>query len=200
MSVENQYQIFLNSLPSDWSLSEISKLGAIVGGSTPSRDNSIFWNGDIPWVTPSEVSSDKTKFLASTKEKITKTGLNGSGANLLPVGSLMITTRATLGARAINTVPMATNQGFKSIIFRNEVDSSFYYYLFEKIKSELVCRASGTTFLEISGSDFSKITVPSPSNGEKRLIVKILDTLDTTHPPNRSDHRQAATGEAGVAA
>lgn len=180
MSVENQYQIFLNSLPLDWSLSEISKLGAIVGGSTPSRENSLFWNGDIPWVTPGEVSGNQTKLLASTAEKITKAGLNGSGANLLPSGSLMITTRATLGARVINAVPMTTNQGFKSIVFRNDVDASFYYYLFEKIKSELVRRASGTTFLEISGSEFSKIAVPNPSNGEKRVIANILDTLDTT--------------------
>lgn len=180
MSVENQYQIFLNRLPLDWSLSEISKLGAIAGGSTPSRENSLFWNGDIPWVTPGEVSGNQTKFLASTAEKITKAGLNGSGANLLPSGSLMITTRATLGARVINAVPMTTNQGFKSIVFRNDVDASFYYYLFEKIKPELVRRASGTTFLEISGSEFSKITVPNPSNGEKRVIANILDTLDTT--------------------
>ena len=91
----------------------------------------------------------------------------------------MVTTRATLGARAINGVPMTTNQGFKSIVFKQAADASFYLHLFDKVQPELVRRASGTTFLEISGAEFSSIEVPSPSQDEKRLIIEILDTLDT---------------------
>ncbi|HFL2185573.1 TPA: restriction endonuclease subunit S [Pseudomonas putida] len=173
------YEYFLQTLPSDWERLEIHKLGTVVGGGTPSREVSSYWHGDIPWVTPGEVSSTETQTLHSTNEHISQAGLNGSGAKLLPAGSLMVTTRATLGARAINAVPMATNQGFKSIIFKTLDDGGYYFHLFERLKPELIRRASGTTFLEISGSEFRSIQVPNPPIPEKKLIAKILDTLDT---------------------
>lgn len=154
-------------------------MGTIVGGGTPSREVPSFWRGSIPWVTPGEVSGNTTKLLLNTNEHISPSGLTGSGANLLPARALMVTTRATLGARVINAVPMATNQGFKSIVFKQAEDPDFYFHLFEKVKSELVRRASGTTFLEISGAEFGSIAVPSPARGEKGRITEILDTLDT---------------------
>ncbi|MBK8510229.1 MAG: restriction endonuclease subunit S [Candidatus Competibacteraceae bacterium] len=175
----HEYQRFLQGMPADWSRKEIRQLGTVVGGGTPSRDVSSFWRGTIPWVTPGEVSGNAAKFLHDTSDHISASGLAGSGANLLPAGSLMVTTRATLGARAINAVPMATNQGFKSIIFKQAADSGFYLHLFEKVQPELVRRASGTTFLEISAAEFASIEVPSPGPDEKRRITEILDTLDT---------------------
>lgn len=175
----HEYQRFLQRLPADWGRKEIRQLGTVVGGGTPSRDVPSFWRGTIPWVTPGEVSGKATKLLHDTNEHISASGLAGSGANLLPVGSLMVTTRATLGARAINAVPMATNQGFKSIVFKLAADSGFYLHLFEKVQPELVRRASGTTFLEISGAEFASIELPSPCPEEKRLITEVLDTLDT---------------------
>lgn len=175
----HEYQRFLQGLPKDWDRKEIRQLGTVVGGGTPSRDVPSFWRGTIPWATPGEVSGLATKFLYDTNERISASGLAGSGANLLPAGSLMVTTRATLGARAINAVPMTTNQGFKSIVFKQAADSGYYIHLFHMVQPELVRRASGTTFLEISGTEFGGIEVPSPSPGEKRLISEILDTLDT---------------------
>ncbi|QUN27202.1 restriction endonuclease subunit S [Cupriavidus sp. KK10] len=173
------YERFLQHLPLGWERKEIRQLGTVVGGGTPSRNVPSFWRGTIPWVTPGEVSGNATKYLHDTNEHISSTGLASSGANLLPTGALMVTTRATLGARVINTVPMATNQGFKSIVFQQPADSDFYFHLFEKVLPELVRRASGTTFLEISGSEFGSIEVPMPAPAEKRLIAEILDTLDT---------------------
>jgi type I restriction enzyme S subunit len=178
-STPHNYQRYLQCLPTDWSRKEIRQIGTVVGGGTPSRDVSSFWRGNIPWATPGEVSGNTTKFLYKTKEHISASGLIGSGANLLPPHSLMVTTRATLGARAVNAVAMATNQGFKSIAFRQAGDSSFYFHVFEKVQPELVRRASGTTFLEISAAEFAGIEVPSPSPDEKSLITEILDTLDT---------------------
>lgn len=175
----HEYQRFLQSLPADWGLKEIRQLGTVVGGGTPSRDVPSFWRGTIPWVTPGEVSGNVTKFLQDTSEHISASGLAVSGTNQLPAGSLMVTTRATLGARTINAVPMATNQGFKSIVFKQAADAGFYLHLFEMVKPELVRRASGTTFLEISGTEFAGIEVPSPGPGEKRLITEVLDTLDS---------------------
>jgi len=175
----HEYQRFLQSLPADWRCKEIRQLGTVVGGGTPSREVPSFWRGTVPWVTPGEVSGNATKFLQDTNEHISASGLAGSGANLLPAGSLMVTTRATLGALAINAVPMATNQGFKSIVFKEAADSAFYLHLFERVQPELVRRASGTTFLEISAAEFARIEVPSPIANEKRLITKVFDNLDT---------------------
>ncbi|ARN52292.1 TPA: restriction endonuclease subunit S [Pseudomonas aeruginosa] len=175
----HQYEAFLRQLPADWDHQEITQLGAVVGGGTPSREVPSFWRGPIPWVTPGEVSGEASKLLHDTQEHISPSGLAGSGANLLPAGSLLVTTRATLGARAINAVPMSTNQGFKSIVFKKPEEASYYYHLFEKVKPELVRRASGTTFLEISGAEFGSIKLPSPSPEEKLKIAQLLDTLDT---------------------
>jgi len=176
---KHQYEDFLQKLPCNWERLEIRKLGTVVGGGTPSREVPSYWHGDIPWVTPGEASGKETQLLHDTQEHISHAGLNGSGANLLPAGSLMVTTRATLGARAINAVPMTTNQGFKSIIFKNPEEGGYYFHFFEKVKPELIRRASGTTFLEISGAEFGSIQVPSPPISEKKLIAQILDTLDT---------------------
>jgi len=175
----HQYEAFLQRLPADWEQKEITQVGAVVGGGTPSRAVPSFWRGSIPWVTPGEVSGEAAKLLHDTNDHISASGLAGSGANLLPAGSLLVTTRATLGARVINAVPMATNQGFKSIVFKKSEEASYYYHLFEKVKPELVRRASGTTFLEISGAEFGFIKVPSPSPEEKLKIAELLDTLDT---------------------
>lgn len=175
----HQYGAFLNQLPDDWEQKEISQIGAVVGGGTPSREVPSFWRGSIPWVTPGEVSGESAKLLHDTNDHISASGLAGSGANLLPAGSLLVTTRATLGARVINAVPMATNQGFKSVVFKRPEEASYYFHLFEKVKPELVRRASGTTFLEISGAEFGSIKVPSPSPNEKLKISQILDTLNT---------------------
>lgn len=177
--LRHTYQHFLQHLPIDWEKKSFAQLGAIVGGSTPSRDVPSFWRGSIPWVTPGEVSRETSKYIDDTNDHISASGLSGSGANLLPVGSLMVTTRATLGARAINAVPMATNQGFKSVIFRRSDDADYYFHVLDKVKPELVRRASGTTFLEISGTEFGDVVVPNPPAEEKRKIVQILDVLDT---------------------
>lgn len=175
----HEYEVFLDQLPADWEQKEIAQIGNIVGGGTPSRDVPSFWRGSIPWVTPGEISGEGAKLLHDTNDHISASGLACSGANLLPAGALLVTTRATLGARAINAVPMATNQGFKSVLFKKPEEASYYFHLFEKVKRELVRRASGTTFLEISGAEFGCIKVPSPLTREKLRISEILDTLDS---------------------
>lgn len=175
---KHQYEDFLQQLPYDWERVEIRQLGAVVSGGTPSREVPSYWQGSIPWVTPGELSGAVSQLLHDTQEHISPAGLSGSGANLLPAGSLMVTTRATLGARVMNAVPMATNQGFKSIVFKNPEEGGYYFHLFKKVKPELIRRASGTTFLEISGTEFGSIQVPNPPAPEKKLIAQILDTLD----------------------
>ena len=101
-----------------------------------------------------------------------------SAAKLLPVGSVVVTTRASLGMAAIAAVPLTTNQGFKSIIPNESTDSLFTYYCIQSLKSEMVRLASGTTFLEISKSDFSRIRTRRPKRPEQSRISAVLDTVD----------------------
>jgi len=155
---------------------EVAK--AIVGGGTPSREIQSLWNGGIPWVTPGELTKLDDKYLHETAESISKAGLAHSGAKLLPASALIVTTRATLGLVALAAGSITTNQGFKSIVFSAEADPNFYYHLFKIMKPEMVRRASGTTFLEISGRQFGAIVVPLPPIREQRRIAEILDMLD----------------------
>ncbi|AXS83260.1 restriction endonuclease subunit S [Marinobacter sp. Arc7-DN-1] len=173
------YERTLADLPDDWAIATVEDLGSVVSGGTPSREIANFWGGTIPWVTPGELTSLNTKTLHLTNESITDEGLRQSGANLLPAGSLLVTTRASLGYCAINSVPVTTNQGFKNIVFRQSSNPDFYYHWSRKISSELKRRASGTTFLEISGSDFKQIKLPAPPSAEQQKIAQILDILDT---------------------
>ena len=175
----SDYQSLLNNLPSDWETMSIAELGTVVSGGTPSRSVTSFWQGDIPWLTPGEVSKHKSKYMQSTSEYITDAGLNNSGANLIPEGSLLVTSRATLGARVINQLQMTTNQGFKSIVFKDPKDAEYYFHFFSLLKAELERLASGTTFLEISGAEFSEIDLPIPPPKERDKINEVLDTLDT---------------------
>jgi type I restriction enzyme S subunit len=176
--VRNEYAEFLSAVPDRWSKVKMRDVGRIVSGGTPSRDAPSLWGGGIPWVTPGELTALPTKEIEKTAETISAAGLAGSGANLLPVNSLLITSRATLGARAVNTVPMATNQGFKSVVPFDRRLTDYLFHLTEKIKPEMVRRASGTTFLEISGSEFGDIVLPLPQADEATKIAEVLDTLD----------------------
>lgn len=177
MSVDD-YTSYLENLPLDWSKIQLQDIGAISAGDTPSRSNAAFWDGSIPWVTPGELTELKTKVITDTEEHITQAGLMNSSANLLPAGTLLLTTRATIGSVALAGMELATNQGFKNLVLFEEADVDFYYHLLRFIAPEFVRRASGTTFFEISGSELAKVVVPRPSLSEQRQIAEILDAAD----------------------
>jgi type I restriction enzyme S subunit len=174
----NLHQDYLAALPPDWEKVIIDSLGIIYSGGTPSRDQPSFWNGTIPWVTPGEITSLKGKYLTQTQECITEAGLSSSSAQLMPPGTVLVTTRATIGLVAISKIKISTNQGFKSIVPNQSTDSEFYYYLLNQVKSEMTRLASGSTFDEISRKDFASIAIPRPSVKEQRSIAHILDTID----------------------
>lgn len=158
-----------------WSVKKISDLGTTVSGGTPDTNNPEYWDGDVLWVTPSEVSALSNRFIWDTERKITEKGLKQSSAKLLPVNSLIICTRATIGDCCINKKPICTNQGFKNIIVTgNNVD--FLYYLISKNKHELIRKACGSTFLEISKKDIDNLKFPIPPLPEQEKIAEILGT------------------------
>jgi type I restriction enzyme S subunit len=161
-----------------WENITVEDLGEIVAGGTPDRTNPSYWGGSMPWVTPTEITGLKGKYLRETAEYITEAGLAGSAARLLPIGTVVVTTRATLGETAIATVPLATNQGFKNVVPNKETDSLFAYYLLRTLRPEMIRLSSGTTFLEISKSDFARIKTRRPKIDDQRRIAAVLDTVD----------------------
>lgn len=195
----SRHDAYIRSLPADWSTGNLVELGRVTSGGTPGREVQRFWDGDVPWLTPGELTVHRDKAIESTRDRLTPAGVAASGATVVPQGSLMVTTRATLGSRALAGVPMATNQGFKSLTFGEGSDADFYYHLFELLSDELTRRASGTTFLEISGREFGRVRLPRPPIAEQRRIAEILDTVDDAIRSTEGTLAKAESARAGLA-
>jgi len=176
--VRSRYEKLVDACPAGWERVRLDALGQIHAGGTPSRNNPAFWGGSIPWVTPSELTQLRGKWLDGTRECITEAGLSASAAVLMPKGSLLVTTRATVGAVAVARSGVATNQGFKSIVPDEASDEGFYYHYLTSAAAEMQRLASGSTFLEISRREFAAIRVPRPPVVEQRGIAEILDAAD----------------------
>ncbi|BAY33700.1 restriction modification system DNA specificity domain protein [Nostoc carneum NIES-2107] len=169
----------ISELPSTWIWIELDKVSEIVGGGTPSRNNLTYFGGDILWATPTDVTALDNLWIKNTKEKITQIGLKNSSAKLLPPGTVLMTSRATIGATAIAHDSMATNQGFANFICnKNLLDNEYLAYWLPSIKSHLLNLAGGTTFKEIGRSALKKIKIPLPPLPEQRQIVAILREAD----------------------
>jgi type I restriction enzyme S subunit len=162
----------------DWKIVRLGSLGKIISGGTPDTEDSSYWNGGIPWCTPTEFAKLKTRLIEKTDRTLSELGLKKSSATLLPENSVIVCTRATVGACAINSVPMATNQGFKSLVPGNHVDSTFVYYVLTTLKNHFIRFSSGSTFLELSKRDFRVTKVRLPPLDEQRMIAKVLSAAD----------------------
>jgi type I restriction enzyme, S subunit len=166
-------------IPDDWTIKKLKDISKIVSGGTPDKSSKLYWeNGDIPWATPTDITSNNNKYISKTSLYITATGLKESSANLLPSGSILMTSRATIGARCINLVPMATNQGFKSFVCNEELNNEYLYYYIDTLKPDLFKLAGGSTFLEISKNDVENIKILLPKIIEQKKIASIISTID----------------------
>jgi type I restriction enzyme, S subunit len=163
----------------DWETKTLGSLARVIGGGTPSRDESRFWSGGaIPWATPTDVTANNGKYISKTAECITDAGLAASGASLLPAGSILYTSRATIGAKVIAAVPIATNQGFASFV-PERVDGEYLYQLLELLTPAIKRLGSGTTFDEVSKRDIRTIWCALPSDpNEQSAIACILNAVD----------------------
>lgn len=170
-----------------WKKYKLSEIGSVVGGATPSTTVDAYYNGDIPWLTPKDLSNFHERYIERGERNITKSGLNSCSAQLLPAGSVLFSSRAPIGYVAIAKNPIATNQGFKSIIPNPEkVDSLFLYYLLKYNKDNIEAMGSGTTFKEVSGATMKNIEVYLPEDlDEQRQIAGILGSLDDKIELNR---------------
>lgn len=148
----------------------------IVSGATPKTTQKRYWGGDIAWATPKDLSVLRSKEIDSTERTITADGLRSSSARVLPEGSVLLSSRAPIGLVAINTVPMATNQGFKSLVPDPDAASADYLYWWLRANtSALQSLGRGATFTEISKSIVADISVPLPPIADQRRIAAVLD-------------------------
>ena len=161
-----------------WRLVAVKNMGKVLSGGTPDTNNKEYWGGGIKWLTPTDVTALKSRYVFETNRTISEKGLSNSSANLLPKGSLLICTRATVGALAISTSDICTNQGFKSLVLNKNFYVDFLYYLFSLFSKELIRKASGSTFLELSKKDFESIGLSCPDLNEQQKISTTLSTAD----------------------
>ena len=160
-----------------WQPQKLAEIAEIVGGGTPSTSNPKYWNGDIDWYSPTEIG--KQTYADGSIKTITQLGLKKSSANILPANrTILFTSRASIGDMAILRRPGTTNQGFQSIVLRTGIDTYFVYSMGHILKPEALKKASGSTFLEVSGQNLSKIKILIPSAEEQHKIGTFFRKLD----------------------
>ena len=169
-------------IPDSWEWARLEALGAIVCGGTPQTGFSEFWSDEasgVPWITPADMSAQSNILVSAGSRFISNVGLKKSSAQLLPAGSVLMSSRAPIGYLGIAANPIATNQGFKSVVL---IDTTVNYWLIcvlEALMDSIVKRASGTTFKEISGAEFGKTLIPLPPIGEQTRILGSCRNLST---------------------
>lgn len=165
---------------------QISDVAEIVSGATPKTSNSEYWDGDIFWATPADLSALDGPYISHTPRKITESGLKSCAASVLPPYSVLFSSRAPIGHVAVNTFPMATNQGFKSFIpDRKRLDPKFLYWWLKAHRPQLEALGNGATFKEVSKATVSRIEIPLPPLDEQKRIAAILDKADALRRKRR---------------
>lgn len=169
----------LEFLPNGWELKTINEIGDLHSGSTPSTRVAAYWNGEIVWITPNDLSNLNTRFINSSERTITYQGLKNSSAKLLPARSLVISSRAPIGYLALPTSEFCTNQGCKSLVFGEEQNPEFHYYNFSFRVRQIREKGEGTTFAEISKTALGQIAFPVPKDRHTQTkIAEVLTAVD----------------------
>ncbi|NLS38634.1 restriction endonuclease subunit S [Fructobacillus tropaeoli] len=174
---KNVPQIRFQGFHDDWEQRKLGEVANIVGGGTPSTTEENYWNGDIDWYAPAEIGS--SIYVSKSKKTITKLGLSKSSARLLPIGTILFTSRAGIGNTAILKKSATTNQGFQSIVpDETKLDTYFIFSLSKLLKKYGQKMGAGSTFLEVSGKTMSKMPIFLPEIDEQRTIGKVFEQLD----------------------
>ncbi|UKN01191.1 restriction endonuclease subunit S [Paracrocinitomix mangrovi] len=159
----------------EWEEVKLGDVYEIVGGGTPDTNNLAYWEGSIQWYTPTEI---KSKYVSKSVRTITEKGLANSSAKLLPAGTLLFTSRATIGDVGFTTEQATTNQGFQSFLPNSDNELHFLYYWILQNRHEFIRRSSGSTFLEISKKEVQKVKISLPSKQEQKKIADALGSFD----------------------
>ncbi|MBU5443380.1 restriction endonuclease subunit S [Paenibacillus sp. MSJ-34] len=168
----------LGLIPKGWKQGTISELGEVAGGATPSKKNEDFYTvRGIPWITPKDLSKTNNKYISRGEIDITQKGFSNSSVKLLPKGTVLFSSRAPIGYIAIAKNEVTTNQGFKSVIPFKHVGSEFVYYLLKSNVETIECRASGSTFKEISGTEMKRVPVLIPTENVLAKFNEIVEPI-----------------------
>ena len=162
----------------EWKTVKIADLGQVMGGATPSTKDPKNYSGNIPWITPKDLSVFNGRFISQGERNITQKGLESCSTHILPKNSVLFSSRAPIGYMAIAANELCTNQGFKSVIPNSDTDYLFLYYLLQYNKEKIESMGSGTTFKEVSGSTMRNIEVSVPGLEMQKKVAKILSSLD----------------------
>jgi len=186
-----------NKLPNGWKECKLEEVAKIVGGGTPKTDVDEYWNGDIPWITPKDLSNFNGRYISKGERNISEKGLVNSSAKLLPPGTILLTSRAPVGYLAIAENEITTNQGFRSLVPLNNIDNIFLFYLLKNNIEYLKSQATGTTFGELAGSVLKSLVFLFPPLPEQRAIASVLssldDKIDLLHRENKTLEAMAET-------
>lgn len=181
----------------DWKEYRLDKVADVVGGGTPSTTIKEYWNGEIPWITPRDLSGYKRKTISKGERCISELGLRNSNAKLLPKGTVLLSSRAPIGYLVIAENKVSTNQGFQSLIPNEKTSTEFLFYLLKSNVDYLISQGTGTTFSELSKSVLKELVFKFPSLPEQQQIASILssldDKIDLLHRQNKTLEQLAET-------
>jgi len=167
---------WISEIPKHWNTAAIKRKFRIVNGSTPKSGEPLFWDGDIQWVTPADYRHNNNGYISDTKRKITIEGLHSCGTTLVPENSIILTTRAPIGAVALAENEMCSNQGCKALVVdSDELWERYIYYTLSVSVEQLNALGLGTTFMELSKDDLGYYPVAIPSFNEQKKIAAFLD-------------------------
>lgn len=158
-----------------WEVKKLGDICDIVNGGTPDTTVPDFWDGENLWITPKDMGKMKSLYVDNTLRKITDEGLKNSSAKILPVNSIILSSRAPIGHLAINTKPISTNQGCKGLVPKKGITTLYVYYFLSKSVELLNSLGTGATFKELSSSKLGTVEIPFPPLPEQERIVAILD-------------------------
>jgi type I restriction enzyme S subunit len=170
-------QLFIEEAEESWEIVKLNDVITIKGGTTPSTSNSEFWNGTINWTSPKDLSNASSIFLFDTERKITEKGLKEIGSGLLPIGTVLLSSRAPIGYLSITTIPVAINQGYIAIIC-DKILSNYFMFLWCKLNMEIIENAgNGSVFQEISKSSFKGLEIILPPKERLKDFDNTADSL-----------------------
>ena len=177
-----------------WPVATIGEVCEVVSGATPKTGKPEFWDGNVPWVTPKDLSELGQKHLSDTPRQITKAGLKSCAARMLPAQSVLFSSRAPIGLVAINTLPVCTNQGFKSLVPRFDlVSPDFLFWWLKTQEKHIQSKGRGATFKEVSKKIVEDLQIPLPPLTEQKRIARILDAADALRAKRREALAQLDT-------
>ena len=167
------HELFVDNADPEWAIGTISDLGTVVGGSTPSKAKPEYYTeSGIAWITPKDLSINKSKFVSHGENDITELGLKNSSAALMPEGTVLFSSRAPIGYIAIAAGEVTTNQGFKSVVPKPEIGTPFVYFFLKNTLPVIEGMASGSTFKEVSGSTMKNVSAVIP---DAETLAKFSD-------------------------